>query len=254
MESLETSLQRLISYLPLLPVIGFVFALSYEVSFFYQLDVSIGQVLGIADILESSAFLVLPAIPLLIFGFWLGVPEDRNEDSVYERTVGFGYKAAIFLAGLTCVFSACAFLFFGIVSSFGYTSFLLLTAFVILRITVFPVLSGLHGHKLVGGLFIVAALVFAGQGAHVAFELRQGNIEKFPLLVDGVDLLEDENLRVARVFSTGVLLVAKERDVFWFYSGDGILTEYHLESEPFEGLICFYFQYCETSRWAAMGT
>ena len=71
------TVDAIVRELPLLPVIGFVFALCYEGMFFFSLSIELRQILTLTDLIESSALKILPAIPLFIIGAWMGSSDPR---------------------------------------------------------------------------------------------------------------------------------------------------------------------------------
>ncbi|NEY91966.1 hypothetical protein [Tabrizicola oligotrophica] len=113
------------SLLAVAPVIGFAFALSKEVAFYFFLGISPAQVLDVNDIIRISAIAVPPAafttlLAILVFNYGLLSP------SPYQKNTTAGWIAYYLIGGLSLL-NVMLFVLLGIAPEQAVTGFLVLS-------------------------------------------------------------------------------------------------------------------------------
>lgn len=235
--------------LALLPIIGFVLALCYEGAFFFFLDIELRQVLTLTDIVEASALKILPAIPFLFIGAWVGssdpLPQAANNR---QRVRNFFLSGPEYFIKLMVYFSAGMYFLFGVGAQFGFVASVLVIVGFIGRIAIFPALRDLSRKTVVAVWFVVViTVIFFSMGQSDAHSIRMGDRSDLPFITSEKmtqDTVVDE-LRLVRRLSSGVLVTATTGDRLWFIANDGssILT-FKMDTTPFRGVLCGGLGWC----------
>lgn len=236
------NVETVIRALPLLPVLGFTFALSYEFMFFFWLGIELRQVLSLTDIIEASALKILPTVPLLLAGVLI---TDFEVDS--RKGIGEGGQKSRVLTPLTLIkitlfLSAAIYLLFGISPQTGFSSLALIILVTFANITIFPYLAytGFITFMTVW-LLLVATVLFSAMGHSDAHAVRFGDRSKLPLVTTKTPLPDtsQSELRLVRRLSSGILVVADDRTQMWFVNKDNsIVLTFKTDTVQFQGLLC----------------
>lgn len=237
----------------LVSTFGFLLALSREGSFLFFLGAGPSYVMSVSDIVRASVLNVLPAIPMILFGLWLG---DQSSSSpgktVREKAIRFADKAPYYLLIGTFLLSSIMFIFWGMNPSNGIWSIAILV-FVVLSNRIWG--SATKSIKEEVAISIWLVFFFSGifflSGLSEAYRVRSGQLENYPTLSSSLPAMElDDRAFVLRSFSSGNLIVTAhaERLVF-FNSASESLLEFPIDNEPFKGLFCLTLDWCKLSGW-----
>ena len=244
----DVTVETIIRELPLLPVIGFVFALSYERMFFFSLSIELRQILTLTDLVEASALKILPAIPVLFIGFWVGANEPRPRAESGSQRVRNFFTDPINLLGITVVFSATMYVLFGIGAVVGFASSAMILLLLFARIAIFPALicTGKETFLTVW-LLLVCVVAFATMGHIDAHTIRFGDRSKLPLVTTEVSISDkvESEFRLVRVLSSGMLVATEDKARLWFIKSESssVIT-FETDPVPFQGLLCGGFGWC----------
>lgn len=186
---------------PFLPLLGFVFAFSYEWSFCYTLGMDMEQTIGISDIIRASALKVIPAIPIIFVGLWLGAQKDpENGKRIRDKALYYASKGQAFFIRTTIILIISSFLLLGVYPETSEPFLVVFISILILRhLFVFFLL--LHGPTtaVLFSLTFFAIFSFASTGVFDANKIRSGNWSGFPTI-------RDEKKRIENLFSGGTPL------------------------------------------------
>lgn len=247
----DGTIASIIRELPILPVLGFVFALCYEGTFFFFLNIELRQLLTLTDIVESSALKILPAVPLLLLGAMIGSYEPPPKAKNNRERVRNFFRDPLYLARFLIVFSALMYVFFGLSPELGFTSLALVVLAVFAHFAIFPTLLETDkGTFTTVWLLMVATVIFASMGHNDAYDIRFGDRSEFPLVVTevGIPAANQADLRLIRRLSSGMLVATEAKDLLWFIDKDSssVLT-FKTDPTPFKGILCGGFGWCLSS-------
>lgn len=195
--------------LPLLPVIGFVFALCYESMFFFSLTIELRQILTLTDLIEASAFKILPAIPLLFIGAWAGSSDLLPKAKSNRPLVRNFFSDPIYLFQIALVLSATMYILFGLVPWLGFASSAIIVLLLFGNVVIFPILLDTDQETFLTVWFLITTtVIFASIGHSDAHNIRFGDRSKFPLVITEVAIPEanQDELRLVRRLSSGMLV------------------------------------------------
>ena len=248
----DVTVVSIVRELPLLPVVGFVFALCYESVFFFSLSIELGQILTLTDLIEASALKILPAIPMFFLGAWAGssdrLPKAENNQ---QRVRNFFSDPSYYLIGIMTVLSAAMYILFGIDPIFvGFGSLAIIVLLLLANVAIFPTLMEMGVNRvtfLTVWFLMVSTVVFGSIGYNDAHDIRFGDRSKLPLVTTEV-AISDANqaeLRLVRRLSSGILVATEARDHLWFINNNnsGVLT-FETDPIPFQGILCGGFGWC----------
>lgn len=242
------------SILAAIPALGFAFAASKEVSFFYFLGVDIGQVLDTSDLIRSSALSVLPAIPVLFVSLFFFASTSLKAYPSKNGKISLITSNRVYYFMLSIItLSAFLFLFLGIAPETSAWSLAILIFIIIVHETVRllkPIGLSFRVYAVCMTLLLVIGN-FAVSGALLAFRVRSGDLASFPIFKDtNLDAFSSNQLRVIRHFSDGLLLVDyQDKVIIYIPDSQSSSFEYALETEPFRGLLCYVADWCWASGW-----
>ncbi len=245
--------EELIKELSLVPMLGFLLAFCHESAYFFSLGIDARYVISLQDIIRASALSILPAIPLVLFGLWLGSgPKPEPAKNPREKAKNFIALAPEKMVIFTVIMSAGCFVLLGTAPelsvSFLYLVFIVLAG----RLIIFPHLNRVGIPSFYVVWIIIGSLgVFAGMGSSEAYKVRSGQREEFPVL-SSTEFREVTNSTafVLRSFSSGLLVGTNDRKRVWFLdSATSSTLEFGIDPEPFIGLLCYTFDWCWASGW-----
>lgn len=251
-ETNQLSLDQLLKELALAPIIGFVLALLYESSFFFFLDVPLNLVLRIEDIVWGSAIIVLPVIPLLLFGFAAAAPpEDLNGKPPLEKVVTVLKDGPYYFLMSSVVIGSFAFLLLGIGHQFGVYFSLLVLLMLAGRLFLFNLLFQLKKEGfLIVWLLLITSIMFIGKGANDAFAIRSDRFVSKPIISFQNAPLPDGEYHLLRRLSSGSLIATPTPNSVFFVTSEGSsATKFEIDTEPFRGILCYSFEFCDYSGW-----
>jgi hypothetical protein len=243
------TVDAIVRELPLLPVIGFVFALCYEGMFFFSLSIELRQILTLTDLIEASALKILPVIPVMLVGAWAGsgdpLPTAKNNR---QRARNFISNPAYYLIIIMGVLTATAYVLFGLEPRLGSLSSALIVLFLFANFIIFPVIMDTDRRTfLTVWLFIVATVIFAFMGHNDAHNIRFGDRSKLPLVTTefAIPDANQAELRLVRQLSSGMLVATEARNHLWFINNNNsaVLT-FETDPIPFQGILCGGFGWC----------
>ncbi|WGI23349.1 hypothetical protein [Amylibacter sp. IMCC11727] len=244
----DTTAEEIVKELPLLPVLGFVFALCYESAYFFSLNIELRQILTLSDIIEASALKILPAIPLLLLGFWVGSSQESAQPSDMSRPKKILADVPFTLIKYTVFFSATIYLLFGLPAQIGFMSLALSSLLIFANIIIFPALA--HSDRvtfMTVWLLIITIVTFASMGYNDAHKIRFGDRSNLPdvLIQKGADDIEPSEYKLVRRLSSGLLLTTQNSDQLLFLQNDTSSSViFEMNTAPFKGILCGGFGWC----------
>ncbi len=237
-----------------IPALGFVLAASKEASFFYFLGVNMGQVFDTSDMIRSSALNVLPAVPALLISLLFFTSTSLKASSEGEGTVILvTSNNAYYLMLAVTALSAVAFFLLGAAPEIAVWSIAILSFLVVIRETVRllkPIGLTFRVYA-IGMTLLIVIGHFAVSGIVLAFKVRSGDLDSFPIFVQTEsEVLSNNQLRLVRRFSEGQLIVDYQGKLIHYLpnSANSQLT-YDLRTEPFRGALCYLADWCWASGW-----
>ncbi len=244
-----------IKYISVLPVVGLAFAFCREGSFYYFLGVDPFQIVQIADLARVSVFYVVPALPLVLIGLWLGANSRQTDDnSAHERTIIPFPKVLWWLLIFSAGTPVILYIFLGFNPPTG--QFLLIVTCTIFAFTKIIDLSSLFGGNTKAQsttyLFLLVCSIFAGQGSMEAMTIRSGDRDELALLVDTENGIQGSNEHsLVRALSGGHLVITNSADQLYFVSNEtSAYIQFEVDNEPFRGILCYAFDVCRFSGWS----
>ncbi|WP_209833555.1 hypothetical protein [Ruegeria sp. HKCCE3926] len=245
---------ELIKEISLVPMLGFLLAFCHESAYFFSLGIDARYIISLQDIIRASTLSILPAIPLILIGLWLGsVPKPKPAKSVREKAKNFVALAPEKMVFITVYLSAACFILLGAAPELSISFLYLVIIVVVGRIFIFPHLRQTGVTSFFGIWIIIASLgLFAGMGSSEAYDVRSGQREKFPVLSSTqFSEVADSTAFVLRSFSSGLLVGTNDRERVWFLDSTTTSTlEFEIDPEPFKGLLCYALDWCWASGWA----
>lgn len=223
----------------LLPVFGFVYAMSYEQAFFFSLGMRASQFLSLEDVIRSSVIYVAPSIPIILFSMWMGVNIRvssngvlfSERDSKFEKLVFYFICANVLIIGSS-------YLLFGLSPELGIFFLLLIVSIFFFRFIVnaATIELGLSPHVgFVMYSLAIPAVIFAGQGIQSALQVRQANEMTYPKSGDEF---------FVRSLSNGEFVLSNDLETLEYHISNGRVVYFELNRKMFKGFLCEGFDWC----------
>lgn len=244
----------IVKTLPIFPIVGFVFALCYEVFFFQFLGLDMRQILQFTDLFEISVIIIVPLLPPILIGIWLRNTEDIP-DADNERQKKEVFNISAFLEKLVhfiFLLGAATYLITGSHYTVGPMILIMYSALLILRFILVPKLGPKLSNQTFYAviIFLTIATVSATSGAvhanHVRYDTKPASSALKVELQSTA--LQNMELRLVRRLSGGIVVINSTRTMIWFILNDqSYLMSKELDPEPFYGILCEHFDWCKFS-------
>jgi hypothetical protein len=237
-------LSEITKAIPLLPVIGFIFAMSYEQGFFIALGMRASLILEISDIVKASVLFIAPAIPAALIGICLGYygKIDGGQTS-RTKAKAFFYNAPRNIIVVTAWMGAIAFILLGASPKLGSLFALAIFAQLLLRLILNDFTRTGLKPEILMIIYVVtySSAACAGMGMVAANNVRSANISSFP---------QTGEKFFVRSLANGHLLLSQDLTRLEFETKSPERTiEFEIEREPFQGILCYAFDWCWANGW-----